>query len=220
MSGKIFRFFAAHEIAAVLGPEKCIALPMFHAFTGCDTVSFFGGKGKKTAWDTWKTYNEVTPAFSALAARPTLQTIQEWIGPLERFVILMYDRFSSQECVNEARKQLFTQKGRAMECLPPTQAALTQHIKRAAYQAGYCWSQMVIKVPELPSPNEWGWKKTDDGWEAHWTTLPEAAQACRELIKCSCKKSCRGRCNFFFGGGGDQLKEPIYIHRITLLCAP
>ena len=49
--GKNFRFFAAHEIAAVLGPEKCIALPMFCAFTRCDTVSFFGGKGKKTAWD-------------------------------------------------------------------------------------------------------------------------------------------------------------------------
>ena len=47
--GKNFRFFAAHEIAKVLGPDKCIALPMFHAFTGYDTVSFFGGKGKKTA---------------------------------------------------------------------------------------------------------------------------------------------------------------------------
>ena len=83
---------------------------MFHAFTGCDTVSFFGGKGKKTAWDTWKAYKEVTPAFCALAARPTPQTVQEWLGPLEQFVILLYDRSSSQECVNEARKQLFIQK--------------------------------------------------------------------------------------------------------------
>ena len=44
-AGKKFRFFAAHEIAIgkVLGPDRCIALPMFHAFTGCDTVPFFGG---------------------------------------------------------------------------------------------------------------------------------------------------------------------------------
>ena len=192
--GKNFRFFAAHEIAKTLGPDQCIALPMFHAFTGCDTVSFFGGKGKKTAWNTWKAYKEVTPAFCALAAKPSPQTIQEWLGLLERFVILLYDRSSSQECVNQARKQLFTQKGRAIENLPPTHAALTEHIKRAAYQAGYCWAQMAIKAPELPSPNEWGWKKADEGWEAQWTTLPEAAQACRELIKCSCKKSCTGRC--------------------------
>ena len=110
--GKNFQFFVAHEIAKVLGCDQCIALPMFHAFTGCDTVSFFGGKGKKTAWDTWKAYKEVTPAFCALAARPTLQTVQEWLGPHEQFVILLYDHSSSQECVNEARKQLFTQKGR------------------------------------------------------------------------------------------------------------
>ena len=29
---------------------------MFHALTGCDTVSFFGGTGKKTAWGGWKVY--------------------------------------------------------------------------------------------------------------------------------------------------------------------
>ena len=201
--GKNFRFFAAHEIAKTLGLDQ-----LFHAFTGCDTVSFFGGKGKKTAWNTWKAYKEVTPAFCALAAKPSPQTIQEWLGLLERFVILLYDRSSSQECVNQARKQLFTQKGRAIENLPPTHAALTEHIKRAAYQAGYCWAQMAIKAPELPSPNEWGWKKADEGWEAQWTTLPEAAQACRELIKCSCKKSCTGRC---------KCKKSCSIVHITLL---
>ena len=36
---------AAHEIARALGPARCVILPMFHAFTGFDTVSYFGGKG-------------------------------------------------------------------------------------------------------------------------------------------------------------------------------
>ncbi len=107
----------------------------------------------------------------------------------------MRDRTSSQECVNEARKQLFAQKGRAIDGLPPTQAALVQHIKRAAYQAGHSWAQVMIAAPELPSPREWGWnKKAEGGWEVCWTTLPEATQACRELIRCGCKKGCRGRC--------------------------
>ena len=87
--GKNFRFIAAHEIAKALGPDGCVALPMFHAFTGCDTVSFFGGRGKKTAWDTWKAYKDVTPAFCALVARPATQTIKKWLGPLERFVVLL-----------------------------------------------------------------------------------------------------------------------------------
>ncbi len=117
------------------------------------------------------------------------QSIEQWLGLLEQFVVLLYDRTSSQECVNDARKQLFTQKGRAIDSLPPTQAALIQHIKRAAYQAGHCWAQMMIAAPELPSPSEWGWnKRVEGGWEVCWTTLPEATQACRELIRCGFKK--------------------------------
>ena len=40
------------------------------SFTGCDTVSFFGGRGKRTAWDTWKAYDHVTPALCSLATTP------------------------------------------------------------------------------------------------------------------------------------------------------
>ena len=36
---------------------------MFHAFTGYDIVSAFCGRGKKTAWNTWKVYPEVIKAF-------------------------------------------------------------------------------------------------------------------------------------------------------------
>ena len=56
-----------------------------------------------------------------------------WLGPLERFVVLLYDRTSSQEFISGATKQLFTEKGRAIDGLPPAQAALLQHTKRAAY---------------------------------------------------------------------------------------
>ena len=40
-SGKAFRYIEVHKIAAVLGPEKSIALPAFHAPTGGDQVSSF-----------------------------------------------------------------------------------------------------------------------------------------------------------------------------------
>ena len=52
-TGKSFRYLAAHEIAAGLGPEKAQAFPMFHALTGCDTASSFAGHGKKTAVNIW-----------------------------------------------------------------------------------------------------------------------------------------------------------------------
>ncbi len=68
-----------------------------------------------------------------------------------------------------------------------------QHSKRAAYQAGHCWGQTkVASSPELPNPSNWGWKKKDTGgWEVNWTTLPEVTKACRELLKCGCKKGCK-----------------------------
>ena len=59
---------------------------------GCDKVSYFGGKCKKIARDTWKAYGNVPPAFSSLAFRPTPRNIQEWLnGALERVVTLLFD---------------------------------------------------------------------------------------------------------------------------------
>ena len=106
-AGKSFRFIAAHEIAKILGPERCVALPMFHAFTGCDTVSCFGGRGKKTAWDTWTSYGDVTAAFCALGAMPDPRAIEEWMQPLERFVVLLYDRTSTEVRYNSCEMSFF-----------------------------------------------------------------------------------------------------------------
>ena len=40
-TGRDYRYIAAHEIAASLGPIKSVVSPMFHAYTGCDTVASF-----------------------------------------------------------------------------------------------------------------------------------------------------------------------------------
>ena len=39
-TGKHFRYIPCHELAGQLG-ENALVLPIFHALTGCDTVSFF-----------------------------------------------------------------------------------------------------------------------------------------------------------------------------------
>ena len=110
------------------------------------------------------------------------------ISVLERFVVLL-----DLELVNDARKWLFTQKSRTLENIPPTQAALRQHIKRASYQTN-CWNKSMIPNPEFPSPSHWGWWKDTTGWQPQWTTLPEASKSCREHIRCGCIKGCTTRC--------------------------
>ena len=49
-TGKNYRNISVHRIAGEIGTERCSALPGFHAYSGCDTVSAFVGRGKKTAW--------------------------------------------------------------------------------------------------------------------------------------------------------------------------
>ena len=69
--------------------------------------------------------------------------------------------------------------------------ALEQHVKRSVYQAGYVWGQCLIAVPEVPSPDLLGWKKSDSisPWTPLWTVLTKASKACQELLKCGCKKT-------------------------------
>ena len=132
--------------------------------------------------------------FSQLSQAPSHISTSD-LEHLERFVVLMYQRTSTLTHVNEAREELFSQRHK-MENIPPTLAALEQHIKRAAYQAGHVWGQTLIGQPEIPSPDCWGWEKGegDSGWTPLWTSLPEAAKACHGLIKYGCKKSCSNKC--------------------------
>ncbi len=57
------------------------------------------------------------------------------------------------------------------------------------------YASKILADTNLPSPGEWGWVQTvNGGWEVKWTELPEASQACCELIRCSCNKGCRSQC--------------------------
>jgi len=165
---------------------------MFHALTGCDTVSAFVGHGKKSAWATWNSLPELTNALLTLAHAPT-ELPEESMHTIGRFVILLYDRTSTCTDINKARRKLFAKKNSVVK-IPPTQDTLEQHIKRAAFQGGHIWGQALVAQPSLPSRCSWGWMKRDRQYEPHWTTLPEASKTCYELIACGCKKGCVKRC--------------------------
>ena len=62
---------------------------MFHALTGCDTVSSFGGHGKKNASATWKVLPELTDALLAISHAPKDIPV-DLLKIIESFVILLY----------------------------------------------------------------------------------------------------------------------------------
>ena len=51
---------------------ECVlpTFPMFHTFTACDTITAHCGRGKKTAWNTWKVYPEVINSLRCYKLRP------------------------------------------------------------------------------------------------------------------------------------------------------
>jgi hypothetical protein len=74
----------------------------------------------------------------------------------------MYDRSSTSASVANARLEMFARKQRPFDAIPPTQAALFQHAKRATYQAGCIWSQATICQMHLQTPSDWACKNRDD----------------------------------------------------------
>ncbi len=140
---------------------------------------------------------ECVPAdtFAALMEQPEQSDVDAALTTLERFVVLLYDKTSSKSHVNEARVDLFARKGRDVNHIPPTQGSLLQHTRRAVHQAGYCWSQSLIPMVQLPQPEEWGWKVAAGGiWDVIWSNLPEASKVCRKLLRCGCTKGCHTNC--------------------------
>ena len=117
---------------------------------------------------------------------------------IERSVVLLYDRTSETVCVNGARMELFVQKERHIDHIPPTSAALMQPSKRPIIQAGYIWGQYMAAEQDTSLPRDLAWTKSvDDKWIPLWSTLPEAAKYCSELIRYSCKvdKGCSCKCS-------------------------
>ena len=113
--------------------------------SSCDAVSAFGGKGKLSAWTTWRVFEDMTPVFEKYTHHSQhTQVKDEDIRILERLTSLLYSRTTTLESVNECRNHLFTKQGRQADIIPPTKYALLQHIKRAVYQASLAQSFMLF----------------------------------------------------------------------------
>ena len=151
------------------------------------------GTAEKSAWEAWNSYPEVTQAFVYMSTHPHIPSTVEsqTFQSLEHYTVVLYNKTSSLESVNEAWRELFCQKNGTVENIPPTQDTLLQYSKHVAYHAGI-WKQ-------TPSPEGHGWTfdRESQSWVPVWSTLPLSSIACSELVKCGCKsdKGCGARCS-------------------------
>ena len=147
--GKNLTHFSINALCISLQERKSSAMPIFHAFTGCDTTSAFSGKGKKSCWKAWDMYPEVTDAFLDIVAHPFIHMSSghPMFAIIERLVVILYDSKSSSGSVNETRSTLFQQLVPSLERLPPTRDALIEHFKRSILQASI-W--VTSDNPDMP----------------------------------------------------------------------
>jgi len=135
--GKNRKLIPVHELCTHLPQNLVMNFLIFHAFTGCDTVSSFAGIGKRSAWRAWLNFRDIDEGFNILSS--SAEVSDEALKYIERYVVLLYDRTSMCTSVNECRRILYTKRNRAIENVPPTRDALVQHCKRAALQA-HIWT--------------------------------------------------------------------------------
>ena len=147
------KWIPIHELLNAIGSARASGIMYSHAFTVCDVVSAFRGKGKKSAWQTWDVFDEVTETFNKLSHFSTEATYTD-LKTLERCVVLMYARSSAATGVDEARLHMFACKQRPYDSIPPTQAALRELAKLADYQAGVIWGQATVHRVKLSGTDQ------------------------------------------------------------------
>ena len=85
----------------MLGSELCRNLPGLHAFTGCDSVSAFSGKGKVTALKLVKQSRSFQTLFQEIGIEWNLT--DERFAKLQEFTCKMYSATAKTYDVNELR---------------------------------------------------------------------------------------------------------------------
>ena len=155
--GSKLRRISITSASTKLGPEICHALPVFHAFTGCDTTIAFSGHGKKSAFMLLRSNClssiQAHAAFSDLGS--SFQTLSaESIAALKKFVCMMYN-VPHCSTVNDGRYQLFCTRSLQSSQLPPCRDAFLKHCSRANCQTGV-WRRYLSPTPGdiLPSHEE------------------------------------------------------------------
>ena len=192
------KYFSINEIAQTVGEHKCKALPFFHAFSDCDTVSGFYGHSKAKLWDAWMEHDEegqLTEVFKSLSDKP--KEITEYhLGILETFIKKVYyprsEIFTTLDA--ERLQQFLRQADPKLRLLPPSRNGLREHVKRAALQGGWIWSEARTDV-EFQDPELWGWQWSKNRYVPRWQSeIEDAVDIYGVCITCSCRKAICKNC--------------------------
>lgn len=174
--------------------RKCFAYPdiaknllFLHAISGCDTTSALFMQGKKKYANILTKHEDLNDEVKVFREPETDIRVLEKVG--QKFLVLLYGGDTDMS-LNDLRFKNFSSyliKSKTnLACLPPTEAAANQHIRRTYLQV-----QKWLGRDSHISPLQYGWKRTFEGIVAIPTTLEAAAPELLKLISCNCQKGCQ-----------------------------
>ena len=184
------RYISITSIVQALGQNLCSSLLGMHAYTGCDTVSAFAGRGKIGALRIVKEQRSFQEMFDLLGVEWELS--DDLFQMLQNFTCRMYSSRPGTNSINELRYRLFCSKRGNIESdqLPPCADCLYKHACRANYQTGI-WRRRLKNCPEISSPLRHGWIEDENKLGIDWMSGPPATATVLELLPCSYTRSCR-----------------------------
>ena len=157
-----------------------------HSFTGCNTVSAFGGKGKISAFTLLQKNTKYQDAFTQLG--------KEWSVPGDLFNVLQEFtcKLYAARCPNTTVNELFCAKKREVESgqLPPCEDCLLMHSLQANYQTAV-WCRPLEECPSIPDPSGHRWCYEDGKLTIYWMTGSPAPDVITEFLSCKCSSVCK-----------------------------
>ena len=173
--------------------EMCQALISgMHAFTGCDTVSAFAGKGKAKALKMLTHSRDYQDTFMELGREWDVSL--EPMNKLEHFTCHLCAPKISSTKINELRYHLFCAKKDEGEVeshlLPPCKDCIVQHALQSNFQLPYgkdVWNRTLVF--QVLKARDGRLKYTQ--LVIHWMTGQPAPQAILDLLACNCAKKCK-----------------------------
>ena len=185
------RYIDVCRLAKTLGDDMCKALLALHAFTGCDTVSCFAGRGKLVPLKILKGNTTFQQCFMLLGENWDISP--DIFEKIQEFVCRIYISTSAVSNVNELRYQLFCAKRGDIDSsqLPPCRDCLYVHTLRANFQAGI-WRRCLEGQANIPDPKNCGWTSDDGGnLSIEWMRGSPAPDAVLQMLSCKCTRVCK-----------------------------
>jgi hypothetical protein len=186
-AGKTTTMLSLNSIAASLGTITCKAMALFHALTGSDSTSSFKFKGKRYCCNVINKVPSLMEEFATVVDNP-FHTSVRLKEVASNFVCFLYSSELGYD-IDHVRLQLFSQKTRDVERIPPTRDAFDLHLKRSVFQASI-WSTAHMSMMPVHNPIDHGWKEEDGKLIPIWTSLPLARDVFNLDVKCACKSTC------------------------------